>query len=488
MDASIGAVLANGVLSITATQGDDLVTIERRGNRVHVVQADVWFDVKAVEQIDIDLGDGNDTVRIKGSGRSLAALGEPASITAGDGNDEFIGPNGKKLYFGGDDSLLSLAKSGTVSINGGVPDWFNKNVSDTSLREVARAAAVDQVFNRADMLDIFADVTADAVVGANNFTGLKAIVGKKEFYVGVDYVRALSTYIVDGSHANAHYQGNPLGNLGTDSTGTQLQLLVNKWFLGLDHPNTHRAGFTGTLTYKTAAGDLFDGTPNYTQVDQGVLGDCYFLSAMTSITTKQPSKIIDMFIDNGDNTWTVEFFNKHKPYYVTIDKKLPVDAQDEFVFTGDDERYDNPHNVLWPALAEKAYAQFAEFGFLDTDGPKTNSYAALDEGYPNLAMGNILGTKVPGMAKIAPKAATAMVSAFNSEHPVVLVTLDSPPSSQIVPDHVYTMLGYNTTTQKFELFNPWGIVNNSSGKPGLLHLTFAEITANFGYWGRGPML
>ena len=47
--------------------------------------------------------------------------------------------------------------------------------------------------------------------------------------------------------------------------------------------------------------------------------------------------------------------------------------------------------MLWAALAEKAYAQFAEFGLLSTDGPKTNSYAALDEGYPNLAMGNILG-------------------------------------------------------------------------------------------------
>src|SRR6185436_20788008 len=121
--------------------------------------------------------------------------------------------------------------------------------------------------------------------------------------------------------------------------------------------------------YKTPAGTIFDGAPSYTQIDQGVLGDCYFLSAMTAITTKNPQKIVDMFTDNGDNTWTVQFFNQNKPYFVTIDKMLPVDAQEEFVFTCDEKRYDDASIVLWAALAEKAYAQFAEFGFLDTDGP-----------------------------------------------------------------------------------------------------------------------
>jgi calpain family cysteine protease len=226
----------------------------------------------------------------------------------------------------------------------------------------------------------------------------------------------------------------------------------------------------------------------YETSDQGVDGDCYFLSAMTAITTKSPDKIVDMFIDNGDDTWTVQFFNKNKPCFVTIDKMLPVDGQDEFVFTGDTERYDNPQNVLWAALVEKAYCQFAEFGYLDTDGPKTNSYAALDEGFPNLAMGNILSTKVPAMAKIGPKTSNAMATAFGNDRPVVLVTVETPPSAQIVSDHVYAMLGYNATTQKFELFNPWGIVNNNTGKPGLLHLTFAEISQNFGYWGRGTVI
>ena len=483
MDAGISAVLTNGVLTITGTQDNDELTIARRGAYFRIEQTDEQFHVGQVDRIAIDLGDGNDTIRLAPAGKSFQQL----NVTGGQGNDEFVGPSGQKWYFGESD-LLTRSKGGSVSINGGKPDWFSQNISDTSLRDAARAAAVDKVFSRDDMMDLFADVAAETEVGSYNMESLRAIVGKKSFFAGLPYVQTLSTYIVNGSVANGHYQGQALGNLHVASTGSDLQLLVNKWFLGLDHPETNRAGWSAPLTYKEAAGVIFDGAPSYTQVDQGVLGDCYFLSAMTSITTKDPQKIVDMFIDNGDNTWTVQFFDKSKPYFVTIDKMLPVDAQDEFVFTCDEQRYDNPSLVLWAALAEKAYAQFAEFGLLDTDGPKTNSYAALDEGYPNLAMANILGKSGSGMQQLESNSAAAIIRAFRNDKPVTLVSEETPTSSQVVSDHVYAMLGYNASTQKFALFNPWGLANNNNGKPGILHLTYAEISANFGYWNSGVAL
>ena len=488
MDAGIAAVLANGVLSITGTSGDDQVTIDRRGGRIQVVQAGEWFQVKEIDRIEVDLGDGDDTVTLLTSRSSAKSIGEATTITAGDGNDVLIRPNGKKLYIGGDDDLVSLTKNGSVKIDGAAPDWFNRNVTDSSLRALARAAAIDEVLSRDDMLDLFGDVTPAAAVGESALASLQAIVGRSKFFAGLDYVRTLSGYVVNGCVANGHYQGSTLGNLEADSTGAQLQLLVNKWFLGLDHPNPHNAGAHGALTYKSASGDLFNGLPTYVQMDQGEDGDCYYLSAMTSITAKDPSKIVDMFIDNGDNTWTVQFFQNNKPYFVTVDRMLPVDSQDVFVFANDEDRYDNPHNVLWPAFAEKAFAQYAEFGFLDTGGPKTNSYGAINEGYPNMALQAILGRKVSSMIEIEPKSSKAMLRAFDKSQPVVLVTVENPPASHIVSDHVYAMVGYNPTTQIFELFNPWGIHHNNTGKPGYNYLTFEEITHNFGYWGHGPAL
>lgn len=242
------------------------------------------------------------------------------------------------------------------------------------------------------------------------------------------------------------------------------------------------------MTYASAAGNLFDGTPTYVQVDQGEDGDCYFLSTMTSIITKNPEKIVDMFIVNGDGTWTVRYFNSSTPYYVTIDDMLPVDSDGEFIYTNFGELYGNPENVLWPAYAEKAYAQFAEFGLLDTGGPKTNSYAAINEGYANLAMQNVLGKNVAPLEEIASSSFKGLRRSFRQHRPVVLTTLEDPVSDHIVSDHVYAMVGYDAATRTFELFNPWGIINNNSDKPGFNSLTFDEIVQNFGYWGRGPKL
>jgi hypothetical protein len=483
MDASFSAVLADGVLTITGSQDDEQLTLSRRGRYYQIAETSEQFEVALVHQIEIDLGDGNDSIYLAASKKSF----KPLRITGGVGNDEMVGRNGQKWYFGGADNLLTSTQGGKVLIDGAAPDWFSKNISDSSLRDIARTAAIDHVFSRDDMLEIFADVVSGNVVGADNFESLQAIVSKKAFFAGLDYVRTLSSYIVDGCVANAHYQGAALGNLQAQSTSGDLQLLVNKWFLGLDHPETNRAGWTAPLTYKEAAGSIFVGPPSYTQVDQGVLGDCYFLSAMTAITTKDPQRIVDMFIDNGDDTWTVQFFNKNTSYFVTIDKLLPVNAQDEFVFACDEKRYDNAGVVLWAALAEKAYAQFAEFGLLDTGGPKTNSYAALDEGYPSLAMDNILGQGGPAMQQLVSNSAAAIVRAFKADRPVAFVSNEAPAMSQVVSDHVYAMLGYNPATQRFELFNPWGLGGNN-GKPGLLHLTYAELHENFGYWNRGPVL
>src|SRR5262245_21664766 len=95
--ATVTAALSNGVLTVTGTQGDDQVTIDRNGDRIRVAQANASFNAKEIARIEIDLGDGNDSVQIKSPGKSLKSFGEATTITAGDGNDVFKGPNGQKL-------------------------------------------------------------------------------------------------------------------------------------------------------------------------------------------------------------------------------------------------------------------------------------------------------------------------------------------------------------------------------------------------------
>ncbi len=57
-----------------------------------------------------------------------------------------------------------------------------------------------------------------------------------------------------------------------------------------------------------------------------------------------------------------------EPQYVTVNRDLPVNAQRESVyanamFGGKQTNIANPENVLWVALAEKAYAQVAAEGW-----------------------------------------------------------------------------------------------------------------------------
>lgn len=486
MASNITAVLVDGLLTVSGGEGDDKITISRSGNQLTVGQIRETFRVRNVQEIAVDLGGGDDSVRFLAPGGSLKKFGIETTIEAGEGNDTFIGPNGSRLYFGGEDAELAFTTLGLITIDGAVPDWFNQKVSDTSLRDLSRSLSVDDVLGRDDMLDLFADVTPEEIIGKQNFESLKAIVGNSTFYVGIDYVQALSSYIVDGCTANKQYQGEKLGNLRANSTGDQLQLLVNKWFLGLDHPNPTDTVFHGPITYLPAAGNLFVGEPDYTQIHQGNDGDCYFLSGMTAITVQDPQKIIDMFIVNGDDTWIVRFFHKDKPMYVTIDGMLPVKPNGEFPYADFQQRYDDPSNVLWGPFAEKAYCQYAEFGYLRTGGPKNNSYDAIMGGWPNDVFRQVLGEEASPMMTFK-KGPEAIIEAFAAGRPVTFATQPSPPSSQIVPDHVYAMLGYDANTQTFHLFNPWGL-HNGSPYPGSVQLTFEEITANYGYWAFGAIL
>ena len=68
------------------------------------------------------------------------------------------------------------------------------------------------------------------------------------------YVQVLAGDVVNGNPANAHYQGQTLGNLAAGSTATQLNELVSKWFLGTDLPNTGNSRYV----YESTAGSLFD--------------------------------------------------------------------------------------------------------------------------------------------------------------------------------------------------------------------------------------
>src|SRR5204863_2649239 len=147
------------------------------------------------------------------------------------------------------------------------------------------------------------------------------------------------------------------------SAASKLDKLVAKWFLGADHPDASYPG--QTVTYTTAAGTLFGANgPQYSDVHQGAVGDCYFVATLGEIALRSPSAIQNMFIVNGDGTYTVRFFQNGAAHFVTVDNQLPTYYGGWLLYANMGSFYNDAGNVLWVALAEKAYVQMNEAGWL----------------------------------------------------------------------------------------------------------------------------
>ncbi len=118
-------------------------------------------------------------------------------------------------------------------------------------------------------------------VTAGEFADLKTLVSKATTLNIPNYVDVLASDVVNGNQANANYQGKPLGNLAVGSSSTQLTELIDKWFLGTDHP----ALCNTSLVYRSTAGSLFPHTPSHLDEYQGELGDCYLISPWARLRT-----------------------------------------------------------------------------------------------------------------------------------------------------------------------------------------------------------
>ena len=97
-----------------------------------------------------------------------------------------------------------------------------------------------------------------------------------------------------------------------------------------------------------------------------------------------------MFIDNGDGTWTVRFYDPNGAAdYVTVNRMLPTASDGQLIFADMGSMYNNSANTLWIPLAEKAYAEWNETGMEGRDG--TNTYSDIQGGLPCLVYPQLTG-------------------------------------------------------------------------------------------------
>ncbi len=352
--------------------------------------------------------------------------------------------------------------SGNITV--GPTDWFSENMNDCGLQSLARTD-----FNQhgsltyGDVLGLFAAAESAGPLTSAELQSLQVLVtpGGVAAVKMASSVQSLTSKVVNGDPANAHYQGATLGNLHVGSSATQLQKLAAKWFLGEDRPVIDMEFLSGSVNYASASGTLFaSGGPTYKDVYQGEEGDCWLLASFGETAAIDTAIIQGMFTDDGTtpengvsvHVWTVRFFDYNGvATYVTVDNYLPA-KNGAFMFANFGQSVTNSSNVLWVALVEKAYAQLCESGW--NQRPQSNAYAALCGGWAATALPVITGHQENNTSPYG--SASAFSSAISSGRLLTLGSNADNNSLGIVGDHDYAVLGYNASNQTFTLLNPWG--------------------------------
>jgi hypothetical protein len=246
-----------------------------------------------------------------------------------------------------------------------------------------------------------------------------------------------------------------LGNLFAGSSSTQMENLVSKWFLGTDRP-------LSSYAYQYFSQPLYANGINPDDVKQGQVGDCYFLATLSAIANEQPQYIQDMFIDNGDNTYTVRFFNNNGvAEYVTVDRFLAKASWGA--------AYADASTEMWVALAEKAYAQLAESKW-SRKSTSTNSYDSISSGWMSDVIPQV--TAMGAVAKsISLTTKAQLITLANSNTLLTAGFVHGTIAGDgIVNGHAYTITGYDAATDKFFLRNPWGYSH--------ANVTWSQLVAN----------
>lgn len=379
------------------------------------------------------------------------------------------------MYCGNDYQQLTYKKTLPLAA------WIAKSIHSPAVTASLTAALEgDYQLDRGEMIDILQAPAADNAVDKVELADLKVVVKNALMFGTPDSVRVLAGRVVNGDAANRHYQGQALGNLHTGSTAGQMADLIDKWFLGEDHPQAE------DYSYTFFSGSLFQGGVSYQDINQGTLGDCYFLTALADIAYNSPETIQNMFVDNGDGTYAVAFRNGKSTDWVTVDGYLPAYLGTYLTYAGNGGYYTDASNELWVPLAEKAYAQWADSHRSTRGSATSNSYADIDSGYVSDALKDLTNRKtfdVPTVLGPLTNFNTRdiMIGAYNDAQFIWVNTDSVVSNSDLVEDHTYALVGYDFSTQVFTLFNPWGIDNGQA--PGLVKLTWSQLQRDCPFWG-----
>lgn len=395
---------------------------------------------------------------------------------------------------------IAYDKSGSASLNSlsqdfsilRTKDWFDFNIKDTNVANLARNAAADRDLSRNDLLSIFRDIQDGGIIDSIELGDIKTLVQNATgaLFSMQDHIRYLANKVVSETVANMQAAIFDYGVMG-------------KWFLGTIAP---REDFYDeydkkayTFKYERFNGSLF-GSSNQAKIsgiDQQMFGNCVLFASLGSTFSRQSnewgagsSTINSMFINNGDDTYTVRFFNINnnlQAEWVTVDNRLPTVNGQIFGASNRDG--------LYVPIIEKAYAQWREWSIT------TKELRYGKSGWNITGNGDFI---TEGLQRIVGRSAQSYTTPINNANGYTFEIIQqalsqgkavssgsaAKSSAYLVDGHAYSVTNAylsSTGERRVVVYNPWGIdVNDyymSLGKvvqgnnDGFVDLSFNEFSA-----------
>lgn len=211
-------------------------------------------------------------------------------------------------------------------------------------------------------------------------------------------------------------------------------------------------------------GKLFIHPPTPDDVQQGALGDCYFLSSLGALAKTHP-EILQQAITgpDADGNYSVTFYKSNRGSFlslwntggdttvVKVDGKMPVDQSSGQIAYGHSPG-DGKNNELWVTLIEKAYAKYqGSYDSIGHGGWSQDAFNTLD--------GWRSDTFNPGDTS-REDGIKALLEAQKNNWPVTADVLGQDPQEldrlNLVNNHSYTILDVKPDGSVM-LRNPWGV-------------------------------
>lgn len=409
--------------------------------------------------------------------RHTSPLSESAPLTPGSSNP----------------ALGSSTSSGAPNASASAPAWtILAKLTNAGIEADVAKLMVNDSLSYSSMLTILQDAAVGGMT-ASKFSTLETLASLLNAPGGITtttYVQDMAQNVIDGNPANATWNGGSatavkLGDLSATSSQTQADELIGEWFLGTNLPSLSVTSIGETnigATYQMTTNPLYgsSGAPSYLDVNQGYLGDCYFLASLGDVALQDPSAIESMITYNGNGTYGVRFIVDGQADYVTVNDDLPTMPPGYSWANGSTLEFANG-GISWAELIEKAYAELnaqpnAPHG--EQLNAASDSYAGISGG-SGYALTEITGQAVDDFSLSAKTSASTLSSdnsqlgaAFGSGEEIIVGTSNIA-SGNIVADHMYEVIGYNAATDMLTLHNPWG-----SAYSGPLAMTFTESLAS----------